>query len=862
MAHREAGWGVAVVVVPKVKWPGVTLLRFAIDSNTPWNPCMATVGAPARVAPTGGSAVRKDRPLMDAVQSTARVRRTAGGVSRRDIGIVVAYLVVWVALDAAAAHFEAAPEVSVWYPPSALDVALLLTFGLRFWPVLLVNSFLHVLLVGKAGAFDSTTLLVFNAATTAGYAGAAAILLRVVHIDPGLRSARDIVWFVAVGVIAGSLAVAAMQVLNLTLGGRLPLSELVLNTLRYWAGDATGIAMLAPPLLILARRIRGTLPYQAGLDRTPPPAAAPPAAAASGVSDTPRWLLGAEVVVFGIALWLGYGSQRPATLDFTFFVWIPLIWTALRYGFERAALFVLVANLAIAGLSKAGFGAMAGIALQFGLLTFSIVGLLTGAAVTEMRQSAARLRHRALHDPLTELPNRVLFRERIAGALAAPGPGGGPIAVGLLDLDHFKDVNDSLGHLAGDAVLRAVADRLRADAGEGAEPGSTLTVARFAGDEFGLLLTGAADGAALERRLHRLLRRFDEPFVLAGRPQRILASVGVAVATAERDAARVVQQTPPDAPDDQAARPGQTIGTVKVPSADADGPDRLLRDADLALYDAKRSGRGRVRLFSPAMAEELHRRLDMERALRGAFERGEFRLAFQPQFRCSDLRMTGAEALLRWAHPDRGTLRPGEFLRFADSAGLMAHLGTWVLREACAAAAAWPDPTLAVAVNVAPAQWAGEGELVGAVETAFAATGLAPCRLKLEITEDHLLQGQEQRSGAALAALRGRGVRVAIDDFGTGHSGLSRLRRLPVDEIKLDQSFIAGLGTHRDDEAIVRAVLSLSQALGCEVVAEGVETEHQLAFLREVGCTAVQGYLLGPPVDPAAFAAMLAVPGA
>lgn len=746
----------------------------------------------------------------------------------RDLRIVVAYVVCWIALDLAAALFEAAPEVSLWYPPSALDVALLLAFGLRYWPAVLITTPLHLALVGEAGAFSWVGLLVFDASTTAGYAGAAAVLLRVARIDPGLRGGRDVVWFVAVGALAAPLLVAVGQVLNLTLGGGLPMRDLPVNVLRYWAGDATGIALLAPPLLILARRVRGTLAYR------PPPAEADGVDPARGALDAPElrapgWLLPAEVAGFLVATWAAYGWQRPASLDYSFFVWVPLIWTALRYGFERVALFVLALNLAVAILSRAQFGATAAFSLQFGLLTLSIVGLLLGAASTEMRRLAARLRYQSLHDALTGLPNRRLFRDRLEAALsAAPRTPGGVVAVAMIDLDHFRDINDTLGHPAGDAVLKAVAQRLRSVLAR------DETLARLGADEFAILLPDLADAAAAEQALERMLRRFDAPLDCGDQPRRVSVSIGATL--------------------------GRRTGD---PADAASTADHLLREADLALYRAKDAGRACVRLFSPEMTQRQQRRLEIERDLDGALERGEFLLAFQPQIDCATGRVVGAEALLRWAHPRRGLLAPGEFLAFAGSAGLLAAIGDWVMREACARAATWADARVTVAVNVAPVQWRagigrGRDELIAVAERALAAAGLPPARLKLEVTEELLLRAEEARSLAALAELRSRGVRVSIDDFGTGHSGLSRLRRLPFDEIKIDRSFLDGVGTDRADEAIVQAVVALGRALGCQVVAEGVETGAQLAFLREVGCDVAQGFLFGQPLDPAAFAALLA----
>ncbi len=724
--------------------------------------------------------------------------------------IVAAYLAAWVSLDSLAALFETAPEVSIWYPPFALDVALLLAFGMRYWPALLLNTPLHVGLVSKTVTFDFTSLIVFDAATTAGYAGAAFVLLRVVAIDPGLRRRRDVLWFIAVAVLGAPLFVAVLQVINLTVTRALPVGDTLVNTLRYFAGNATGVAMLAPCLLVLARRYPATQAFQA-----PAPECVPAPVGTPGAGRLLKWTLFAEVVGFFVAVWVAYGWQRPVSLDYSFFVWIPLVWTALRYGFERATLFVLGANLAIALLTVAQFDGSTPFAMQFGLLAFTVTGLLLGATATETRLAVATLRHQALHDQLTGLPNRVLFRDRLAQALATRHWMHPVLAVVILDLDDFRDVNDMLGHPAGDALLNAIKQRLRAVAG----PGDT--VARLGGDEFGLLLR-LTDAGEAQPALDRVLQPFNTAFTFGGHEQLATASAGVAL----------------------------------FPK-DGNNPDQLMRQADLALYLAKDAGRTSHRFFSPELMDRVRIRLEMGRDLRHALDHDELLLMFQPQVDCATRRIVSAEALIRWAHPSHGLLAPGQFLGFAESAGLMAAIGDWVLREACAQAATWANRGIAVSVNVAPAQWRDGLDLAAQVGQALAEAGLAPERLKLEITEDALLMAEEARSLPALRHLRTLGVRVSMDDFGTGHSGLSRLRHFPIDEMKIDRSFITGIGQDRDDEAIVRTVVALAHALEHHVVAEGVETAAQLAFLQEIGCELAQGFLFSPPLEPTAFVAFL-----
>lgn len=712
-------------------------------------------------------------------------------------------------LDLLAIRFEAAPGVSIWYPPSALDVALLLAFGMRYWAILLLNTLIHVILTGNATHLVGLSLVFFDGATTAGYAGGAYILARALRIDPGLRHGRDVLWFVVIAVVGAPLFVATLQVSNLTVMGNLQVLDLPLNILRRFAGDATGVAMLAPILLVLARRLPQTLAYQATSGVHPRKAAL----------GTPPWrsvrLLVAEAIGFVAAVWAAYGLQRPSTLDYSFFAWVPMIWTALRYGFERAAGFALVVNLAIVLLVSVQSGGEAPYALQFGLLALTVTALVLGAYATDRLQATQQLQHQALHDHLTGLPNRVLFRTRLDQAIAARRAAGAAFLVAILDLDDFKGVNDALGYGSGDALLVTVGQRLQRVAARGS------VVARLGGDEFGLLLH-LPDPARADAMLDGLLDQLAAPFTLDGHVQRLRGSIG-----------------------------------ATVPAGGDAGADDLVGQADLALHAAKAAGRARYCFYIPDMQDRLRLRLRMAEELKQALGRRELVLHFQPQVCCATLRVLAAEALVRWMHPVRGLLPPGDFLKFVDPAGLMAQLGGWVLHEACRQAAAWPG-SIAVSVNVAPAQWRAGHDLAAEVEQALAESALAPGRLKLEITEDALVQEEEARLLPALARLRAQGVRVSMDDFGTGHSGLSRLQRLPVDEIKVDQSFVTGIGRSAGDEAIARTVASLAQSLGYRVVAEGVETEAQFAFLREIGCELAQGYLFSPPLAPDAFAALLA----
>ncbi|HYD10621.1 MAG TPA: EAL domain-containing protein, partial [Acidimicrobiales bacterium] len=434
--------------------------------------------------------------------------------------------------------------------------------------------------------------------------------------------------------------------------------------------------------------------------------------------------------------------------------------------------------------------------------------LLVVADRSDQRELEDRLRHRAEHDALTGLANRAA----LADALEARLDAGEQPAVVLLDLDGFKGLNDSLGHVAGDQLLRVVANRLRA----AVRP--TDVVARLGGDEFAVVVDGGHQDAFDVAT--RITERLDEQVAVLGRVVRCRASVGVT-----------------------------TIGS---------SADELIRNADLAMYEAKAGGRNRVEVFEDRLHQRLVRRMRLEEALAHAVDRNELRLVHQPVVDLETGRLLGAEALLRWRHAGE-EIEPSEFVPLAEETGLITSIGRWVLREACAAAARWhrlrPDgPPPRVAVNVSALQL-GSGTLVTDVADALTAARLSPSCLTIEITESAVMARSEEIVGR-LSALRAVGVRVSIDDFGTGHSSLGRLRFLPVDEVKIDRSFVSGAGD-AVDIAVVEAVLALAGSLGLEVVAEGIETRDQLDALRLRGCEMGQGWLFGAGVPSSGIERLL-----
>jgi len=424
--------------------------------------------------------------------------------------------------------------------------------------------------------------------------------------------------------------------------------------------------------------------------------------------------------------------------------------------------------------------------------------------VTERRLAEEKVVFMAQHDALTRLPNRTLFVDRMRQALTGLDQGHG-FAVLCLDLDRFKEVNDTLGHAMGDQLLRAVGERLQSCIR------ATDTVSRLGGDEFTIIQVAprsADDTVALARRIIEVT---SQPYDLEGRRATVGVSIGISVA--------------------------QANGTTT---------DALMRNADMALYRAKADGRSTWRFFEPEMDASIRARRALGNDLGHALSRGEFGLRYQPIYDLKRGRVCGFEALLRWLHPVRGLVPPLEFIPLAEELGHIVPLGAWVLHQACREAARWPDH-VSLSVNVSPAQFQA-GQLVPTVTKALRSAGLPASRLSLEITETVLLS-HTQATLATMQALRSMGVRVSLDDFGTGYSSLSYLSKFPIDQLKIDQSFVRCLGD-ANTGAVVRAIIGLAASLALQVVAEGVETMEQVRWLRDERCNQVQGFLLAEPLAP------------
>jgi diguanylate cyclase (GGDEF)-like protein/PAS domain S-box-containing protein len=438
--------------------------------------------------------------------------------------------------------------------------------------------------------------------------------------------------------------------------------------------------------------------------------------------------------------------------------------------------------------------------------------------VTERRALEDELRHQAFHDSLTGLANRALFLDRLEHAMSRKRRFGHPLAVLFIDLDDFKTVNDSLGHGEGDRLLVGVAERLSQVLRRGD------TIARMGGDEFAVLVEDATDSDAPIEVAERILASLQPPFTHDGKDLFVRASIGLSVWTTSDDSA-----------------------------------EDLIRNADMSMYTAKSNGKNRLEVFEPGMHVAVLARLALKGDLERAVERHEFFLQYQPIVRLTDSQITGVEALLRWAHPQRGVVAPTDFVPLAEETGLIVPLGQWVLEQACRQAVEWDkdDDTrnLRVSVNVSGSQVQGP-EFITELRRTLRETGIAADRLTLEFTETVLLRDTE-RTMATLAALKKIGVRLAIDDFGTGYSSLSYLRQFPIDELKIDRSFVANMAGESGQLEVVRSIVKLGETLNLETVAEGVEDVDQLANLRTLRTSRGQGFLFSHAVDPADLPALL-----
>ena len=446
----------------------------------------------------------------------------------------------------------------------------------------------------------------------------------------------------------------------------------------------------------------------------------------------------------------------------------------------------------------------------------------TGRDITDRKTAEARISYLATRDPLTELPNRVLFNDRLEQGIVAARRTGQSLALLFVDLDRFKNINDSLGHQVGDLLLKEVASRMQTCIRKGD------TLSRLGGDEFVVTLEGLQQAEDAAQVAGKIIKALARPCEVAGHTLNTSCSIGISI-------------FPLDAEDDRA----------------------LMKNADTAMYHAKEKGRNNYQFFSPEMNVRAVERHTLETALRVALERQEFTLYYQPLVSMRSGRIVGMEALLRWLHPDRGVLSPVTFMAVAEESGLIEPIGQWVLRTACQRAKAWLDngyPPLKVAVNISARELIHPREFARGVSRVLSSTGLDPRYLELEMTESLLVQNAEENI-AVLRKLGQEGVHIAVDDFGTGYSSLAYLRQLPIHSLKIDRSFVRNIEHERSDVAIVQAIVAMAHSLGLQVTAEGVETRAQLDAMARLGCDEYQGYLFSRPLPAAEIAARFLAPG-
>ncbi|HSJ81186.1 MAG TPA: EAL domain-containing protein [Thiobacillus sp.] len=598
--------------------------------------------------------------------------------------------------------------------------------------------------------------------------------------------------FALVAVPLGSAVSALVGVFSLYFFDDLPTGLLLRGLWVGWLGNLLGVFLIAPLLLTAPRW--DMLPTNR-------------AARLEGL------VLVLGMLTLTLVMMVYADPLRPA--EIVLFVMMPaVLWAALRFSVTGASLAIFLAALIVMGVALVSSGGITDVttpsdvfALQISMMTMALGGLFVSAALTERRYSEMRLDMLANHDPLTGLPNRSYFQDFLGHALARAQRDKSQVSLLFIDLDRFKHINDSQGHEVGDQVLRIVAsrlaDQLRADD----------FVARLGGDEFAVILIHPPASRAASRVARKLNQVLAESFKLRQRRYAIGASIGISVY-----------------PDD-----GLNANT-------------LLRQADLAMYQAKHSRSG-FEYFSNELNTVAQQQMALENGLRQALERDELALLYQPKVDLADGRVVGLEALIRWLPRSGNIIGPDQFIPVAEETGLIVPIGRWVVRAACLQWIAWRDAGLnppPVAVNLSPRQLS-DARLIDDIDAILKDTGMDPAYLQLEVTESAAMENPA-RTFDILDALRQRGLHVYIDDFGTGYSNLGQLKRMPVDALKIDKSFVKDVLTDSDDAEIANAIIRLAHALKLRVVAEGVETLEQVAFLKQNGCDEIQGYVVSKPL--------------
>ncbi|MHB1085344.1 MAG: putative bifunctional diguanylate cyclase/phosphodiesterase [Thiobacillus sp.] len=608
--------------------------------------------------------------------------------------------------------------------------------------------------------------------------------------------------FALVAAPLGCAVSALVGVLSLHFFGDLPASMVLQGLWVWWLSNLLGVYLVAPLLLTASRW--DLLPTNQG-------------------ARLEALVLVLSMLLLTLAMMQYVAPLRSA--EVVLFVLMPgVLWAALRFSVTGASLAIFLSALIVMGVSVVSLGGLGPVtvprdvfALQISMMTMALGGLFVSAALTERRYSEMRLDMLANHDPLTGLPNRTYFQDFLGHSLSRAQRDKSQVSLLYLDLDRFKHINDSQGHEVGDQVLCIVANRLdeqlRADD----------FVARLGGDEFAIIMTHPPASRAASRVARKLIAALAESFKIGQRRYAIGVSIGISVY-----------------PDD-----GLDANT-------------LLRKADLAMYQAKQRRSG-VEYFSDELNTVAQYQLTLETGLRNALERNEMELMYQPKVDLLNGKVVGLEALIRWLPRAGGIIGPNVFIPVAEETGLIKPLGRWVVRAACEQWIAWRDAGLnppPVAINLSPRQFS-DPHLIDDIDDILDDTKMDSTYLQLEVTESSAMENPEL-TNTMLAALRQRGLHIYIDDFGTGHSNLGQLKRMPIDALKIDKSFVDDVLTDSDDAEIAIAIIRLSHALNLRVVAEGVETAEQVAFLKQNGCDEIQGYVVSKPHTPDKVSALFA----
>ena len=689
--------------------------------------------------------------------------------------------------DVATQTAESLPGVAPWFPAAGLTVALLVGFGLRWAPVVFVAELISGVAIFQIDETFTTLQIVLNAAIIAATFSAAAFVLRdVLRIDTSLRDVRSSVWLLVVAVGVAPLVSALSGVGMRVWAGADQGSEYLDLVRTWWVGDAIGIASVTPAVLTIGSAL---------INRARPRLGA-------HTDRLPDALQAVFVIATPFVLYAIQGEHHRLLFLSAF----PVIWVAVTRGFLVTSVAVLYTNAACTAAAHwQGLGALDLTDVQTFMLTLAVMSLGVAAATRELRRGRSVLAYQASHDELTGLANRGSFFTSLREAVEQ----GDELAVIFFDVDRLRIVGDSLGLEVMDALLAEVGARVDYAVGKG------CTVARYGGDEFAMLLTGPDAGQRGQEVAARIVAVLRTPFQLEAHELLAPASVGVA--------ARV----------------------------DGEGAGSLLRRADLARAEARRLGGDRWVAYSEDLGARAHERHNLERHLRGALERDELRAVYQPIYSVAKGEVVYVESLVRWLQPSRGDVVPAVFIPLAEETGRIADITRFMLDAACKRASTWPRTSdtgpPVVTVNVSVCQL-GDDQLVDDVREALEMTGLPPERLALEITESMALENPDE-TVEFLHRLSGLGVQLMIDDFGAGYSSLGHLHRLPVSVVKIDRMFAERLAPGGAGETIVRSVVQLARGLGLSVVAEGVETDEQLAQLGGLGCDAVQGYGLSRPVS-------------